>query len=113
MIIKSLLDTDLYKFTMMQAVLHQHPNVDVEYNFIVRSKEKLGHLIPELRAEIGSATPLEGAGEHEVRRFELRNNAFVRAMLAHRPRDVVAVRFEPQEAFDQTPGPHAGSPVER
>lgn len=35
--------------------------------------------------------------------------AFARAMLAHRPRDVVAVSFEPEEAYDQTPGPRAGS----
>jgi hypothetical protein len=31
-----------------------------------------------------------------------------RAMLAHRLEDVVAVSFEPQQAFDQTPGPRAG-----
>ena len=31
MIINSLLDTDLYKFTMMQAVLHQFPGAQVEY----------------------------------------------------------------------------------
>ena len=46
-VIQSLLDTDYYTFTMMQAVLHQHPNVDVEYQFIVRSKESLVHLIPD------------------------------------------------------------------
>lgn len=51
-VIQSLLDTDYYTFTMMQAVLHQHPNVDVEYQFIVRSQENLGHLIPEIRAEL-------------------------------------------------------------
>ncbi len=51
-VIQGLLDTDYYTFTMMQAVLHQHPNVDVEYNFIVRSKENLGHLIPPLRDEL-------------------------------------------------------------
>lgn len=48
-VIQSLLDTDYYTFTMMQAVLHQHPNVEVEYQFIVRSKESLVHLIPEIR----------------------------------------------------------------
>ncbi|GAB3508898.1 nicotinate phosphoribosyltransferase [Pseudoxanthomonas daejeonensis] len=36
-IIPSLLDTDLYKFTMMQAVLHQHPGAQVEYLFRCRS----------------------------------------------------------------------------
>ena len=34
-----------------------------------------------------------------------------RAMLAHRLQDVVAVRFTPEQAFDQTPGPRAGSPL--
>ena len=34
---------------------------------------------------------------------------FVRAMLACRLDDLVAIRFNPTEAFDQTPGPKAGS----
>ena len=33
MIIPSLLDTDLYKFTMMQVVLHSFPEAQVEYRF--------------------------------------------------------------------------------
>jgi hypothetical protein len=34
-----------------------------------------------------------------------------RAMLAHRLDDLVAVRFTPEHAFDQTPGPRAGTPL--
>ena len=37
MIIQSLLDTDLYKFTMMQVVLHHFPGAQVEYQFKCRS----------------------------------------------------------------------------
>ena len=37
MIITSLLDTDLYKFTMMQVVLHQFPGAQVEYRFKCRN----------------------------------------------------------------------------
>ena len=37
MIISSLLDTDLYKFTMMQVVLHQFPGAQVEYKFKCRN----------------------------------------------------------------------------
>jgi nicotinate phosphoribosyltransferase len=37
LIIQSLLDTDLYKFTMMQAVLHQFPGANVEYKFKCRN----------------------------------------------------------------------------
>jgi len=37
MIIQSLLDTDLYKFTMMQVVLHRFPGAQVEYRFDCRS----------------------------------------------------------------------------
>ncbi len=38
MIIDSLLDTDLYKFTMMQVVLHQFPSSIVEYKFKCRNQ---------------------------------------------------------------------------
>jgi nicotinate phosphoribosyltransferase len=38
MIINSMLDNDLYKFTMMQAVLHQFPAVEVEYKFKCRTE---------------------------------------------------------------------------
>ena len=37
MIIDSLLDTDLYKFTMMQVVLHRFPSAQVEYRFKCRT----------------------------------------------------------------------------
>ncbi len=51
-IIQSMLDTDYYTFTMMQAVSHQHPDVDVEYDFIVRSDESLVQYIPEVRRQL-------------------------------------------------------------
>jgi nicotinate phosphoribosyltransferase len=38
MIIESLLDTDLYKFTMMQVVLHHFPTAQVEYRFKCRTE---------------------------------------------------------------------------
>jgi len=38
MIIDSLLDTDLYKFTMMQVVLHHFPGAQVEYRFRCRNE---------------------------------------------------------------------------
>jgi len=37
LIIHSLLDTDLYKFTMMQVVLHHFPGAQVEYKFKCRT----------------------------------------------------------------------------
>ena len=36
----SILDDDLYKFTMQQAVLELHPDVDVEYRFTDRRPHK-------------------------------------------------------------------------
>ena len=38
MIVRSLLDTDLYKFTMMQVVLHHFPGAQVEYQFRCRTE---------------------------------------------------------------------------
>ena len=55
MIITSLLDTDLYKFTMMQAVLHQFPGAQVEYKFKCRSPGiKLAPYVNEIRSEVRS-----------------------------------------------------------
>ncbi|PZX31896.1 nicotinate phosphoribosyltransferase [Cupriavidus phytorum] len=53
MIIQSLLDTDLYKFTMMQVVLHQFPQAQVEYRFKCRNAGiDLTPYIDEIRAEV-------------------------------------------------------------
>lgn len=41
-IITSLLDTDLYKFTMMQCVLHHFPHTQVAYRFKCRKPVPLG-----------------------------------------------------------------------
>jgi hypothetical protein len=46
--------------------------------------------------------------EHEVQLVGF-GPPVTRAMLAHRLDDVVAVRFTPEQAFEQTPGPRAGA----
>ncbi len=53
MIITSLLDTDLYKFTMMQVVLHHFPEAQVEYRFRCRNADvDLSPHVVEIEAEI-------------------------------------------------------------
>ncbi|MEI8324541.1 MAG: nicotinate phosphoribosyltransferase [Betaproteobacteria bacterium] len=59
MIITSLLDTDLYKFTMMQVVLHQFPGAQVEYRFKCRNPGgALAPYVDEVREEIRSLCSL-------------------------------------------------------
>ena len=72
MIITSLLDTDLYKFTMMQAVLHQFPGAQVAYKFKCRNPGvQLAPFIDEIRAEIKALCQVHFS-EDEL--------AFIRAM---------------------------------
>ncbi|MEO7066605.1 MAG: nicotinate phosphoribosyltransferase [Rhodanobacter sp.] len=53
MIIDSLLDTDLYKFSMMQVVLHQYPAAQAEYRFKCRTPDiNLAPYVDEIRAEL-------------------------------------------------------------
>ncbi|WP_399678160.1 nicotinate phosphoribosyltransferase [Xenophilus sp.] len=53
MIITSLLDTDLYKFTMMQVVLHHFPGAKVEYRFKCRNPGiNLARFASEIREEV-------------------------------------------------------------
>jgi len=52
-IIKSLIDNDLYKFSMAQAVLHQYPGALVEYSFKCRNKEQFSKkMFKEILKEI-------------------------------------------------------------
>lgn len=58
-IIQSLLDTDLYKLTMQQVVLHQHPGAQVEYAFRCRTPGiDLAAMADEIRAEIANLANL-------------------------------------------------------
>ena len=53
LIIESLLDTDLYKFTMMQCVLHQFPWASVEYRFRCRNEGvDLTPYVDEVKTEV-------------------------------------------------------------
>jgi nicotinate phosphoribosyltransferase len=59
MIIQSLLDTDLYKFTMMQVVLHHFPGAQVEYKFKCRTPGvDLAPHLEEMKAEFASLCEL-------------------------------------------------------
>jgi nicotinate phosphoribosyltransferase len=53
-VIASLLDTDLYKFTMWQAMLHRHPQTHAEYHFVCRNESvyPLAELCDEVGAEL-------------------------------------------------------------
>ncbi|KAF1046094.1 nicotinate phosphoribosyltransferase [Xylophilus sp.] len=72
MIIQSLLDTDLYKFTMMQVVLHQFPGAQAEYRFRCRTPGiDLASHVADIRAEIRHLCTL---------RFHEAELAYLRAM---------------------------------
>jgi nicotinate phosphoribosyltransferase len=59
MLIQSLLDTDLYKFTMMQVVLHHFPGAQVEYTFKCRTGGvDLAPDLEDIRAAVAELYPL-------------------------------------------------------
>ncbi len=53
-IIQSLLDTDLYKYTMWQAMLHSHPQTQAEYSFVCRNQPAfpLAELLHEVNEQL-------------------------------------------------------------
>jgi nicotinate phosphoribosyltransferase len=64
MIIESLLDTDLYKFSMMQVVLHHYPAAQVEYRFKCRNPGiDLAPYIDEIRTELDALCQLRFGAE--------------------------------------------------
>jgi nicotinate phosphoribosyltransferase len=53
-VVRSLLENDLYKFTMWQALLHSHPGAQAEYAFVCRNTPlfPLADLKSEVEAEL-------------------------------------------------------------
>src|SRR5699024_2311418 len=53
-VITSLLETDLYKFTMWQAMLHRHPAAQVRYEFLCRNTPEypLSELAPAVESQL-------------------------------------------------------------
>jgi nicotinate phosphoribosyltransferase len=53
-VVQSLLDTDLYKFTMWQPVLHRHPQAQALYRFVCRNQPQypLAELVEEVNAQL-------------------------------------------------------------
>ncbi|MCA1248019.1 nicotinate phosphoribosyltransferase [Massilia sp. MS-15] len=49
-VVRSLLETDLYKFTMWQALLHSHPGANGEYEF--RCRNEPAYPLAELKEEV-------------------------------------------------------------
>ena len=53
-VIHSLLETDLYKFTMWQTMLHRHPQTQAEYSFVCRNAPAypLAELLADVNREL-------------------------------------------------------------
>jgi len=53
-VIHSLLETDLYKFTMWQAMLHRHPEAQATYTFVCRNQSAfpLSELLDEVNDQL-------------------------------------------------------------
>nr|WP_297353767.1 nicotinate phosphoribosyltransferase [uncultured Caldimonas sp.] len=64
-VIHSLLETDLYKFTMWQTMLHRHPQTQAEYTFVCRNSSDypLAELLPQVNEQLDHLCTLSFAAD--------------------------------------------------
>ncbi len=101
-VVRSLLETDLYKFTMWQALLHSHPDAVGEYEFLCRNQPAypLAELKEEVERELDHLCSLMFQ-EHEI--AYLRGLRFIRSDFA----DLLTLfRFQRKFIQVETDGPH-------
>lgn len=109
-IIQSLLDTDLYKFTMWQAMLHRHPQTQAEYSFVCRNRPgyPLAELLDEVNAQLDHLCSLRFQPE-ELR--YLRGLRFIKSDFADSlrifqfQREFISARADGQSLVIQATGP--------
>ncbi|MBC2768692.1 nicotinate phosphoribosyltransferase [Pusillimonas minor] len=102
MIITSLLDTDLYKFSMMQVVLHQFPAAQVEYRYKCRTPNvNLAPYLDEIRAEIHALCQLKFT---DAELDYLRSLRFIKSDFV----DFLGLFHLPEKCIDIGPGESEG-----
>jgi len=101
-IVTSLLETDLYKFSMWQALLHSHPGALAEYGFVCRNEPAfpLSELKDEVEAELDHLCSLSFS--HEELDY-LRSLRYIKGDFV----DFLSVfRFQRRFITVSTEGPH-------
>ena len=101
-VVRSLLETDLYKFTMWQALLHSHPGAHGEYEFRCRNEPAypLAELKDEVEAELDHLCSMMFS-EEEVE--YLRSLRFIKSDFAD---FLTLFRFQRKFIQVETDGPH-------
>ncbi len=110
-VVRSLLETDLYKFTMWQALLHSHPGANGVYEFRCRNQPDypLAELKEDVERELDHLCSMMFL-EHEV--AYLRGLRFIKSDFAD---FLTLFRFQRKFIEVETEGPHlrirAGGPL--
>ncbi|KQX98475.1 nicotinate phosphoribosyltransferase [Massilia sp. Root133] len=101
-VVRSLLETDLYKFTMWQALMHMHPNASGEYEFKCRNTPAypLAELKEEVERELDHLCTLMFT-EDEV--HYMRSLRFIKSDFAD---FLTLFRFQRKFIHVETDGPH-------
>ena len=98
-VIHSLLETDLYKFTMWQTMLHRHPQTQAEYTFVCRNRSQypLAELLPQVNEQLDHLCTLSFAADElaYLRGLRFMKSDFVDFLRIFRfQREFITVRAE-------------------
>ena len=113
-VLHSLLETDLYKFTMWQAMLHRHPQTQAEYIFICRNARDypLTHLIAEINEQLDHLCTLRFQPDElaYLRSLRFIKSDFARAIRIDQARSVIAAAEKKMQTTEPPSG--KGLPIE-
>ena len=109
-VIASLLETDLYKFTMWQAMLHGSPQASAEYRFACRNRPRypLAELVQDVGAELDHLCALSFRADElaYLRGLRFMRSDFVDFLRIFRfQRDFIEVRADGEQLAITARGP--------
>jgi nicotinate phosphoribosyltransferase len=109
-VVRSLLENDLYKFTMWQSLLHSHPGAQAEYSFVCRNTPAfpLAELKEEVEAQLDHLCSLSFTADEldYLRALRFIKSDFVDFLaLFHFQRHFIDVRTDGERLVIQAKGP--------